>query len=298
MAPSNDFEFPSYTSTIRRSVYPAIDPTNSINSAAGKVVLITGGGTGVGKSIARAFVLAGAKTVAILGRRENLLLEAKEELTGVGCSRILTSTADVLDLSALQTAFSAIKQQTGPIDIVVANAGYLPNTAHAAEADVEDYWKGFEINVKGTLQTFQAFNAHRSLENSVFISLNSMAAHIAVLPGFSSYCISKMAQAQLIAFLQAENPSVRCVSMHPGVIDSDMNTKANMDFSKDDSSLPGAFAVWLAGPRADWVKGRFFWANWDVKELTEQKSRIAEQDHLRMMLNGFPQQAKPVVKVE
>src|ERR1700761_50293 len=209
MSDKQTWEFPPYTKTIHRSSYPAIDPKKPENSATGKVVLVTGGGIGVGKSIANAFVKAGAKAVAILGRRENILNDAKADLEKAGSSKILSFKADVLDDAAMNAAFDSTEKEAGKIDIVVANVGYLATPAPAATADLNDWWKGFEVNIKGTLQTFRAFLAHRGDNSPTFIAVNTGAAHAGVFPGFSSYASSKIGEASLIPYLQAENPEVR-----------------------------------------------------------------------------------------
>jgi NAD(P)-dependent dehydrogenase (short-subunit alcohol dehydrogenase family) len=94
----------------------------------------------------------------------------------------------------------------------------------------------------------------------VFISTNTGAAHAGVFEGFSSYVSSKVGEAQLVTFLQKENPEVRVVSFHPGVLATEMNDKSGLPLSYDDMSLPSGFAVWLASRRADWVGGRFLWS--------------------------------------
>jgi len=48
----------------------------------------------------------------------------------------------------------------------------------------------------------------------------------------------------------------------------------------DDPALPAGFAVWLCSGRADWAKGRYLSANWDVDELTKMKERIVRDDLL------------------
>lgn len=294
MAPAT-WEFPSLTKTVHRSSYPAIDPTQPANSAAGKVVLVTGGGIGVGKGISKAFVAAGAKAVAILGRRENILSETKKELESLGSSKILTLRADVLDEAALNAAFSATAKEVGTIDVVVANVGYMATPAPAASTDVADWWKSFEVNIKGTLLTFRAFLPHRAASNAVFISLNTGAAHAGFFPNYSDYGASKLGEAHLIGNLQAEHPELRIVSMHPGVIESEMFNKSAMPFTLDDMSLPSSFAVWLASPAADWTGGRFLWSNWDVEELVEMKAEIQEKNELVIGLVGWPKHPQPVV---
>jgi NAD(P)-dependent dehydrogenase (short-subunit alcohol dehydrogenase family) len=296
MAPSATFEWPHYTKTIHRSVYPGIDPKNPANSAAGKVVVITGGGSGVGKGISQAFVEAGAKAVVILGRRENILQDTKAELEKLGSTKILTFKADVVDEAALNAAFEATEKEVGKVDIVVGNAGYLPAASPAATTDVSDWWKAFEVNIKGALLLFRAWVPHKSSKSPTFISLNTGAAHGATFPTFSAYASSKMGQAHLITYLQAENPDVRVVSYHPGVIESEMNVKSGMTVSKDDLSLPSGFAVWLASPAASWLGGKYLWAHWDVDELAKLKDEIVAKDELKMGLMGWPREvSEPIV---
>jgi NAD(P)-dependent dehydrogenase (short-subunit alcohol dehydrogenase family) len=134
----------------------------------------------------------------------------------------LTFTADVSDAKALDHALGTIKREVGPINVVVANAGYLPAPAPVSEADPDDWFKGFEVNVKGTFNLFRAFMNNKSDKQPTFISLNTGAAHAGVFPGLSSYGTSKLASAQLVSYLAAENPEIRAVSFHPGVLATEM----------------------------------------------------------------------------
>ncbi|KAK8203603.1 hypothetical protein M8818_005253 [Zalaria obscura] len=74
-------EFPTFTQTYHHAPYAAISPSRPELSAAGKVVVVTGGGTGIGRSIAVSFAQAGADTVAILGRREDRLKSSVAEIS-------------------------------------------------------------------------------------------------------------------------------------------------------------------------------------------------------------------------
>lgn len=138
---TGQWEFDPYTKTIHRSRYPAISPLNPANSAAGKVVLVTGGGSGIGLGIAKAFVEAGAKSVTILGRRENVLEQGKAELEKAGLSKILTFKADVTDAASLKAAFEATERASGKVDVVVGNAGYMSASEPAATAEVGEWWR-------------------------------------------------------------------------------------------------------------------------------------------------------------
>lgn len=150
---STTWEWKPYTKTIRRSVYPAIDPTNPANSAAGKVILVTGGGSGLGKHIAAAFNKAGASAIVIFGRRENLLREAAAELEETGKAKILSFAVDVTDEEGLKTAFASAAKDVGPIDVVVANAGYLATPEPAASSDVADWWKSYGQSSPSVIHT-------------------------------------------------------------------------------------------------------------------------------------------------
>jgi len=52
-------------------------------------------------------------------------------------------------------------------------------------------------------------------------------------------------------------------------------------------ALPGAFCVWLTSEEADFLKGRFVWANWDIDELKAKKSLIVERNLLTVQLKGI-----------
>ena len=68
----------SPTTTFHSKTYPTLSPTRPELSAKGKNVIITGGGTGIGAETARYYAQAGASRIAILGRREQPLLETKD----------------------------------------------------------------------------------------------------------------------------------------------------------------------------------------------------------------------------
>jgi len=158
--------------------------------------------------------------------------------------------------------------------------------------------KQTEINIKGTFLTFRSWLPHKSTTNTpTFISLNTAAAHVGVFPGFSSYSPSEMARGHLVSFLQAENPGLRVVSLHPGVLETEMGAKSGLPVSRDEMSLPTGFAVWLAGPAAGWVGGKFFWAHWDVGELEGMKDGIVERGELMWGVTGWPKDVEAEILV-
>jgi NAD(P)-dependent dehydrogenase (short-subunit alcohol dehydrogenase family) len=79
----------------------------------------------------------------------------------------------------------------------------------------------------------------------------------------SAYSTSKLASVQLIRFFAAENPDIRSVSYHPGVLKTEMSDKGGpVPWSYDDMSLPSGFAVWLSSKKAAFTQGLMLWAHW------------------------------------
>jgi NAD(P)-dependent dehydrogenase (short-subunit alcohol dehydrogenase family) len=262
--------FPSVTPTWHNAPYPSIDPSQPNLSVTGKTVLITGGGRGIGSRIAHAFARAGASVIGITGRTESSLQSTKSSIQSQSPNtKVLTFTADVVDESAINAAFEAVKdasENKQGIDICIINAGYFSDAALIAPSasasttessqNVKEWWKSFEVNVLGSYITTRAFlaNMHaKSSSNPVEpILIAASTAGIAFYPpppAFSAYITSKVAGTQFFQSVAAENPDVRVISFHPGVIETDMGNKAGeagLKLPPDDSKLNG-----ILGPKYD-----------------------------------------------
>jgi NAD(P)-dependent dehydrogenase (short-subunit alcohol dehydrogenase family) len=222
--------FPSPTKTWHTTAYPSIDPSLPKLSTEGKLVVITGGGSGIGPSIARAFAKAGASDIGIIGRTESTLAATKQAIEAqFPAVAVHVAVADVTLKDTIDAAFSKIQSLSGgrAVDICVSNAGYLPDIVPTRDADIAEWWSGYEINVKGSLIVTQAFLRVAASENAVLISVSAGAAHMPVtqLPGWSAYVSSKLAAVKVFEYVQAENPGLRVMSVHPGIVASDMSAK-------------------------------------------------------------------------
>lgn len=218
---------PSYTKTFHNEFYPAIDPARPELSTAGKVVFITGGGSGIGPRITHAFATSGSTKITIIGRTESSLLSTKKEVEaqhpGV---KVLAIVADIVDVPAVKKAFEETKKQFGPVDILVSNAAYLPDIVPLATSDIDEFFKGFEVNVKGNLILYQAFIANSS-QKPTLIHISTGGAHVPpIMAGMGAYAVSKIAASKLTDYFGMENPNVRVMTIHPGVVKSSMNDKS------------------------------------------------------------------------
>lgn len=123
----------------------------------GKIALVTGGGTGLGRAMSRALGAAGY-TVVISGRRVDVLEKAASELSSETGATYLALTADVGDAASVRSLFDTIEARFGRLDLLVNNAGMNVPNIPIDELSV-DHWNAIvAANLTGAfLCTQQAF---------------------------------------------------------------------------------------------------------------------------------------------
>ena len=151
----------------------------------GKVAVITGANSGIGLATAKRFAAEGAR-VFMTGRREKELEAAVAE---VGHSSRGVE-GDVANLADLDQLFQVVKDKSGAIDILFANAGG-GEFAALGEISEEHFDRTFGVNVKGTLFTVQ--KALPLLKDGASIILTGSTAASTGIPAFSVYSASKAA---------------------------------------------------------------------------------------------------------
>lgn len=237
----NEF-FKSFTKTWHVKPYPQISPDRPELSASGKVVFITGGGTGIGKATAIAFAQAGAKAIAIFGRRVDRLTSAAEEIrkaNPTGSTLVVFESVDLSKRAAVDGAFSGALDQirraagdssnsssattTLKIDVFVSNAGILTKPGTVAGYNEADFHQGLEMNSGSAFNTVQAMMPLLAGDATV-LNISSGIAHIDPVPDLWLYAATKIANAKMFDYLQAENPDLRIINVQPGVVTSELNS--------------------------------------------------------------------------
>lgn len=219
--------FVSFTETWHNRPYVAILPTRPEVSAAGKNVVITGGGTGIGKAAAIAFAQAGARSVSIIGRRVDRLQIAGAAITEANPStQVVLQPGDVSDRTSIEAAVGAIVAKIGgKIDIFINNAGVLAKEAAVIDYPESEIRRSFEINLMGSFNALQVFTP-LAAPGAKLLHIGSSISHWSPLPevpGVWSYAATKAAALKMIEYYASENPNIHVVGIHPGIVGTEIN---------------------------------------------------------------------------
>ena len=190
----------------------------------GKVAVVVGGTSGIGRAIAHGFAQAGADVVPTSRRAEQVDAAAREiEQFG---RRSLRVTSDVSDIESLRRVLSETVATFGKVDILVNSAG---RTKRAPTLDFpEDDWNAIiDTNLTGTLRACQVFGKHMlERESGSIINIASLSTFVALLEVAASSA-SKAAVGSLTKSLAVEWSSrgVRVNAIAPGVFRTALNHK-------------------------------------------------------------------------
>jgi NAD(P)-dependent dehydrogenase (short-subunit alcohol dehydrogenase family) len=222
--------FSSFTKRWHSEPYPFISPTRPELSAAGKTVLVTGGGTGIGRAVSIAFAQAGAKSIAIIGRRLDRLQDAAAEIVAAGSGRtkVVTATGDVAHRESMNAAVKSISDEVGKIHIFVSCSGALPKIDPVRDYDEAQFRHGLEVNVVGTFNALQAVLPF-AYPNAMILNISSLFAHFAPTANSFAYAVNKIAALKMFDYLAAENPDLRVVSVQPGIVATEINSAYDVE---------------------------------------------------------------------
>jgi NAD(P)-dependent dehydrogenase (short-subunit alcohol dehydrogenase family) len=191
------------------------------HSYTNKVVLVTGGTSGIGKATALAFAEAGAKVV-IAGRRKKEGAEVASEINKTGGTAAFVR-ADVAKDTDVQKAVDFVLSTYGRLDVAFNNAG-VETVGPLDQVTEEQYRRAFDINVWGVLNSMKhEVAAMLKTGGGAIVNTSSIAGHIG-LPQSSIYAATKHAVEGLTKAVAVEfaKQGIRVNSVAPGAIDTDM----------------------------------------------------------------------------
>lgn len=187
----------------------------------GKVVLITGGSTGIGAEVARLLAARGAK-VAVAARRADKLEAVVAEIAAQG-GDAKAYTLDVTDKRQVEAVVAAVVTDFGKLDVLINNAGLMP-IRPMSEVNTDEWDAMIDVNLKGTLYGIAAaLPRFLAQDSGHIINLSSVAGVKVFAPGGTVYSGTKFAVSAISEGLRQEvGDKVRVTSIAPGAVDSDL----------------------------------------------------------------------------
>ncbi|ORY57889.1 uncharacterized protein BCR38DRAFT_461136 [Pseudomassariella vexata] len=247
------------TSVVHNDTYPAIDSAKA--DLSGKHVFFSGASKGLGKAMSISFAKAGASMIAI-GARSDLPGTAKkmeEAATALGkpAPKILLLQLDVTDTKSAENAAAQVKKAFGRLDIVINNAGIV-TYGKIVDSDPDEWMRVFDVNLKGPYLVLRSF-IPLLLEggDKTAITVSSVGAHI-ILPGYSAYQTSKLAELRLCEFVN--------------------------QLFVETAELSGDSLVYLTSEKRNWLAGRYVNVTWDLPELMTKEAEIVKDNKLVVRL--------------
>ncbi|HEU4480046.1 MAG TPA: glucose 1-dehydrogenase [Pyrinomonadaceae bacterium] len=237
---------------------------------ANKVVLITGGTSGIGKATALAFTSAGAN-VAAVGRNQEALVSLSKQLEANG-GRHLMLQGDLSLEADVERIVSQAVEHFGSLDVLVNAAGHI--SSGTVENTAVDAWDAMlNINLRAVFLLMQKATPILIERRGNIVNVSSVTG-LRAFPGVLAYCVSKAGVDQLTrcAALELAAKGVRVNAVNPGVVVTEIHRRGGMDDEQYTAFLEHSkgthplgrvgearevadLILFLASSRASWITG-------------------------------------------
>jgi NAD(P)-dependent dehydrogenase (short-subunit alcohol dehydrogenase family) len=247
---------------------------HSARELEGQIALVTGGGRGIGRLIARELADGGMR-VAVAARTAGQVEETAQEIDG------LAVTADVSKRDDVEAMVVAVERDLGPIDLLVNNAGVGASREPPWNEDPGDWWRVFEINVLGAYLCCHAVLPGMIERRRGRIVNTGSGASYLPSSGSTSYGASKAALGRFGELLagQVAEFGIAVFTFSPGLVRTELTKSFGDDAPWTPPELAPRLVRVLAGGRADRLAGRYIHAEHDdIEELIERADEIEERD--------------------
>jgi NAD(P)-dependent dehydrogenase (short-subunit alcohol dehydrogenase family) len=236
----------------------------------GKVVIVTGASSGIGRATALLFAANGANVIAV-GRNQKELGGLREESQRSEGS-VKVHLADIREHSQVERLVNDTVQNFGQIDVLVNSAGIIMNGT-IENTTLDDWDKMFDINLRSLFFMTQKCIPHLEKTKGNIVNVSSVAGTRA-FPNVLAYCVSKAGVDQLTrcAALELAPKGIRVNAVNPGVVVSNLHKRGGMadeDYDKflenstrthplgrvGEASEIADLIYFLASEKASWITG-------------------------------------------
>jgi NAD(P)-dependent dehydrogenase (short-subunit alcohol dehydrogenase family) len=247
----------------------------------GKVALVTGAGSGIGKASALKLGAAGA-TVVVMSRTAEEVEQTAREIVAAG-GKAEAMTGDTSDDAGMKELFGKVISNHKRLDIVVANAGINGVWAPIEDLKPDEWDKTIAVNLRGTYLTIHYAVPHLVAAGggSIVVISSINGTRTFTTPGASAYSVTKAGQLALVQQLALElgERKIRINAVCPGAIESEINdnteqrgeekTEVPVEFPEGDIPLTGGepgkaedvadTVLFLASGRSRHITGTPIW---------------------------------------
>jgi NAD(P)-dependent dehydrogenase (short-subunit alcohol dehydrogenase family) len=266
-----------------------------------QVAIVTGGGRGLGRSMAQALAAAGA-AVAVIARTAAEINETAAMIEQAG-GRALAISADVADYNAVEATVQQIEHILGPITLLVNNAGISGAMGPMWETEPESWQRTFDVNIHGPYYCARAVLKRmvpRREGRIVNIASGASANAIAYI---HEYCVTKAALLRFTESITAEATEYGIVAfaLDPGTVRTPFNEKLLahkdtphyipwfIDIFEQGRDIPADVSanllVRLASGEADALSGCFISVSNDLDKMIREAEHIRNADLQTLRIN-------------
>ncbi|KAK6607131.1 short-chain dehydrogenase [Botrytis cinerea] len=249
----------NFTKITYHDTYSPITPDTSTPTHSGKVVFVSGASKGIGLEAAISYVKSGVSGIVISGRSSLASVEREiEEVcksANIPVPKILALKLDILDYASVTEAAKSIETTFGRLDILINNAAYFSDVENLAEGDKDEWWMGFEVNIRG-----------------LYWVTKSLLPLLLKTDGGDKTIV---------------NVTILAYSIHPGSVPTDLAQGLPEDFKGlliDTPQLPADTLTYLTSQRRGWLASRYLSCNWDMNEIMSREKEIVDGDKLKFQM--------------
>jgi NAD(P)-dependent dehydrogenase (short-subunit alcohol dehydrogenase family) len=236
----------------------------------GKIALVTGATSGIGRATVVRLAEAGAR-VAAVGRDEGRLAEVVEEVQGSG-GQCVAIPADVTDEQAAGRLVAETVERYGALDVLVNAAGHISNGT-IETTPLADWDAMLNVNLRAVFNLMQQAVPFLEQRRGNIVNVSSVTG-LRAFPGVLAYCVSKAGLDQLTrcAALELAAKNVRVNAVNPGVVVTEIHRRGGMSekdyaafLERSKSTHPlgrvgnarevAELILYLASERAAWITG-------------------------------------------